>query len=180
MNNLGEAIKRKRQELGISAQQLAEILGVKLFRIYKWEGGAKPSDPEVWARLHEWLNLETEANQVNSTGSIKGSNIIERIIQQQNNLLEVLTKQSEALTVQSETANRILQRLTDKVEKKVESIDANLSGALAGVSSLALQVHSGRLVILQSLARLEKRPEDSLLKEADKIIEDRMEGVAGQ
>ena len=85
------------------------------------------------------------------------------LIKQQNKLIASLNKQSE-------TCNTILQRLSENVEKKVEAIDANLNDALGRVDSLKYDLYSGRKVVLQSLARLEKKPVNHLLNEADSII----------
>lgn len=88
---------------------------------------------------------------------------IESLMQQQNKLINSLNRQSEL-------SSTILQRMADNVEKKVESIDINLNDALGRVDSLKLDLYSGRMVVLQSLARLEKKPVNSLLAEADNII----------
>ncbi len=156
MDNLGELIKAKRQKQDISAQQLADYIGVKVFNVYKWENGSKPSDPDVYQKLKDWLNLESGIKKVD-------------------------TKEAELLTVLIELMkkqNHILDRQTKNVEERVEVINANLNSTLAGVTSLALQAHSSREVALRSLARLEKIPEETLLQEADKIIQDRMEALA--
>lgn len=85
------------------------------------------------------------------------------LIAQQNKLIVSMNKQAE-------TANEILKRMADNVEKKVTEIDTNLIDALGRVDSLKLDLYSGRMVLLQSLARLENKPENSLLAEADNII----------
>jgi transcriptional regulator with XRE-family HTH domain len=67
--------------------------------------------------------------------------------------------------------NTILERQTKNVEEKVETIDSNLRGAFGRLDSLKLELHSGKTIVLQSLARLEKKPVNSLLKEADSIVQ---------
>jgi hypothetical protein len=90
------------------------------------------------------------------------------IMNQQNKLIISLNKQSE-------TANEILRRLADNVEKRVDKIDVNLIDALGRMDSLKMDIYSERMVVLQSLARLEKKPENSLLSEADNIISSMLE-----
>jgi hypothetical protein len=89
-------------------------------------------------------------------------NSLSLLIQQQNKLIGSLNKQSE-------TANAILKKLSESVVDKVENVDINLNDALARIDSLKMDVYSGRQVILQSLARLEKKPVNALLSEADNI-----------
>jgi hypothetical protein len=79
-------------------------------------------------------------------------------------------KTPELLTVLVELMkrqNHILERQLENVELKVERIDTNLDDALGRVESLKLDLISGRIVVLKSLARLEKKNPDTLLKEAD-------------
>lgn len=63
--------------------------------------------------------------------------------------------------------NKFLQ---DLLISKVDKIDTNLSTTLGGVLQLSLHVESAREVALRSLARLEKKPQDALKNEADKIV----------
>lgn len=88
---------------------------------------------------------------------------IDEILRQQNNLIKTLT-------LQSETANGILQRITDNVENKLGDLDANLKDALGRVESLKYDVFSGRQVTLESLARIEGKKPGALVKEADSIV----------
>lgn len=88
---------------------------------------------------------------------------LQTLIIQQNKLIVSMNRQSE-------TANAILQRLTDNVEGKIAQIDTNLIDALGRVDSLKFDVYSGRQVVLESLARLEGKSEKSLLKRADSIV----------
>jgi hypothetical protein len=85
-------------------------------------------------------------------------------------LIHHQSKILEVLQIQSETANKILHRLATNVEEKIVTIDSNLKDVQGRVDSLKLDVYSGRTVVLRSLARLEKKPENTLLKEADNII----------
>jgi len=52
----GKQIKEKRTSLKWSASKLARHLKVKAGNIYKWEQGIKPSNPEEFIKVQEWLN----------------------------------------------------------------------------------------------------------------------------
>ena len=62
---------------------------------------------------------------------------------------------------------------------RLEQIHANSNLALAGLDKINLDAESMRIVALQSLSRLEKKPSDELLKEADKIKRDKIQ-VSGK
>jgi len=68
-----------------------------------------------------------------------------------------------------ENNEAFLQRL---LEGQLQQINANLNLAVAGLHKITLDTDSMRTVALESLNRLEKKPEGELLKEADKIIYD--------
>ena len=57
---IGEQIKNKRLRERLSAEDLAIRLNVKKENIYKWERGSTPSDPEVYARVQDWLTDKVE------------------------------------------------------------------------------------------------------------------------
>ncbi len=108
-------------------------------------------------------NASIEKDQVIQEPEPEYGNVTERLLTQQNKLIDSMNKQSEV-------ANSILNHLANNVESKVEVIDSNLNDALGRIESLKLDLRSGRNVVLKSLARLEKRTENSLVKEADSII----------
>lgn len=70
----GELIREKRKLLGLSAEELAVILRVTEGKIYKWEKGHKPSDPQEYLRLMEWMGKELE-NVPPATEPTQNSNI---------------------------------------------------------------------------------------------------------
>jgi transcriptional regulator with XRE-family HTH domain len=59
--SLGEEIKAKRKNDGLSAEALANLIGVSMDNIYKWEKGTRISNPEDYEKIKAWLsgNLET-------------------------------------------------------------------------------------------------------------------------
>jgi transcriptional regulator with XRE-family HTH domain len=56
----GEQIRIKRKQLGLSAQELADVLQVKKDNVYKWEKGTRPTDPQEYQRLENWLSGKME------------------------------------------------------------------------------------------------------------------------
>lgn len=66
----GKPIKDKRKELGLSAKELAEIIGVKEGNIYKWEKGTKPHDPENFLKIQNWLSGKTETVTDSKNGAV--------------------------------------------------------------------------------------------------------------
>lgn len=55
-SGIGERIKEKRKAERLSAEDLAIKLNINRANVYKWEKGSKPSDPEEYKRLMDWLN----------------------------------------------------------------------------------------------------------------------------
>lgn len=58
--SLGNQIRQKRKKLGLSADQLSELLGISKDKIYKWETGTKPSDAVELLKVQAWLSTELE------------------------------------------------------------------------------------------------------------------------
>ena len=87
----GKKIKEKRVSLKWSAEKLAKHLKVKAGNIYKWEKGIKPSDPEEYMRVINWLNDSKETvKPVNGVSDYweKYFSLLEKY----NTLLEKLVK----------------------------------------------------------------------------------------
>ncbi|HEU4903200.1 MAG TPA: helix-turn-helix transcriptional regulator [Flavisolibacter sp.] len=59
--NLSDAIKRKRKEESLSAKDLASKIQVRVDNLYKWEKGTKPTDPEDYLKVMNWLNGKVES-----------------------------------------------------------------------------------------------------------------------
>lgn len=56
----GSEIRKRRKEMGLSTQALADLLKVKVDNLYKWEKGTKPTDPEDYIKLENWLSGKLE------------------------------------------------------------------------------------------------------------------------
>lgn len=58
VNSLGETIKNRRKELGITQPHLAELAGISTNTLYKLERGQSNPSLEVLHKLAEVLGLE--------------------------------------------------------------------------------------------------------------------------
>jgi hypothetical protein len=114
----------------------------------------------------EWAKLSKSGNKVEETiveePAAEYDGVYKKLIVQQNKLIDSMNQLSA-------TSNRILSKMADSVETKVDILDLNLTDALARIESLSMNMKSGRHVVLKSLARLEGKPEGQLLAEADSI-----------
>src|SRR5437879_5381110 len=62
---LGDYIKAKRFEKGLSQQQLAKQLGVTKASVCQWENDCCRPDPNHWPPLHRQLRLESGLQRPN-------------------------------------------------------------------------------------------------------------------
>lgn len=145
---IGEKIKHKRIKERMSAQDLAIKLSLKKENIYKWESGSKPSDPEEFARVSAWLN-NSESVPHETVPAIQIQPNTDRLLEMMVELMK--------------TQNHILQG-------SVKGIEINLDKTQTGVDTIQMEVSSAHEVMLRSLARLEKKDQNILLKEASSII----------
>lgn len=89
---------------------------------------------------------------------------------------ELITTLMSQLITLTNTTNKILERQEKDIVQKIERIDTNLSQVSAQAESLKFDLVSGRMVVLQSLARIEGAGENHLLKQADNIRADLARG----
>lgn len=67
--SLANDIKTKRKAEKLTAEGLAERIGVSKDNIYKWEKGTKPSDPEDYQKIMAWLGRKIEIVPIKKPGS---------------------------------------------------------------------------------------------------------------
>jgi hypothetical protein len=65
---------------------------------------------------------------------------------------------------------KLLEELTTQLKWMRERVDSNLDATLAGLANISTRQSVDREVVYRSLSRLEKKNQDALLKEADKIM----------
>jgi transcriptional regulator with XRE-family HTH domain len=158
MDTLGKRIKEKRKAERLSAEDLAVKLGTKKENIYKWEEGAKPSDPEIFSRLNGWL-----ANTYFNTN--KSEQQPENTISFREHLEAVKEQKRMAEQYAKELKEIIIAQLTG-LDHKLTAAGKNLDAALAAAFQQSLTMDAMGSTVLESLARLEKKKPDSLVLEA--------------
>lgn len=119
--HIGEQIKKKRKELGLSAEKLAERLSIKAAtNIYKWENGSMPSDPEEYQRILAWLH--GSENGVNSTITMRAEDRIAELLRDKEVLRESIQLSLNALLEGHEV-----------IKLKIDSSLNDLSGKIAAL-----------------------------------------------
>lgn len=91
---------------------------------------------------------------------------IEKQHKPEPSLLEALMQKLITVT---DTTNRLLERQEKQLLDKVDNIDTNLNLVSAQTQKISLELESGRMVALMALSRLEKKPVNELIDEADSI-----------
>ncbi|MGN7786788.1 hypothetical protein ACTJIJ_19805 [Niabella sp. 22666] len=85
-------------------------------------------------------------------------------------LLQSHTTILESIRLQHETTNNVLKFLSESIATDVKTLLLNSKDMLARATGLFLKGEAVSTIALQSLARLEKKPEASLVYEADKMF----------
>lgn len=88
-------------------------------------------------------------------------------------LVQLMQKQNSLMEMQNRILKEMKEGVQDRVvniEKDLKKVDSNLENALGFAIRLETFSEAARTVILESLARLEKKPEGSLIGEVNKMI----------
>lgn len=158
-----ENIRQARLSAGLDQQELADKIGIKRSTYQYWE--QKTPGIDKVHQVERALNLPK--------GSLLDENFVKPVIQEAPAEYKKPDRTQELLEVMIgliKTQNVILERQSINLDKRVEEIGSNLSEVAGALQVMEIQLHSGREVVLESLARIEKKPPHSLLKEADKIM----------
>lgn len=89
-------------------------------------------------------------------------------------LVQLMQKQNSLMEMQNRILSEMKEGVQDKVvciEKDLKKVDSNLETVLGYSISLERLTTYAREVVLKSLARLEKKPEESLLEELRRTIQ---------
>lgn len=161
-NEADKLISEIQYKTGLSLEEIADKIGYSrpYLNNVKLKGGGK----KVIGVLREKF-AEILQNVPRATFNNQGRQEPE---DQKNNL-----SQEELLSVLVQlirTQNRILEKQEIDLVERVKDIEVNLKDALGRVDSIKLDVYSGKIVILESLARLEKKKSGALISEADSIV----------
>lgn len=174
----GRVIRKKRKELKLSAPQLAELLQVNLQNLYKWEKGTKPSDPEDYIKIENWLSgkLEIVPNHTNHEpvkpavatvpGEINTQQLIEAII--------TLTRNNEKVIDTNATVaetNRVLANRLVAIEQSPTAGDGEQT-----LKETVYTVIGYREYIIDLAAHLTKKSKKKILEDLDnKVREAKMD-----
>ncbi len=165
MKSIGDQIRKAREAKRWTQEQMADKLGITLRQYNKYEGGEFPKyKQEVVERIDQILGTTVreriyEQNIPNKEASAAFGGDASAGVQ---DLLGVLVQLMK-------TQNHILEEQKEEIKDRVKRIDVNLTDALGRIDGIQFDIVSGRQVVLESLARLESKPEKNLLKQADNI-----------
>lgn len=143
------------QRRGLNVAKFSKKTGIPVDRIYQWKKGNGKPKAEDAKIITEWLNGKSEKLQETKIddplpfGGVRVT-LLDYIheIQQQKDFLQELLKEN------------------------MVKIASNLETVVGKAEGLQFDLISGRNTVLKSLARLEKKPELSLLNESDKLKAD--------
>lgn len=166
MSNSVEILQSARKKKGLSQEALAAKIGISHRMLQRYEEGRFPKyKSDVVKRIDEVLGTNLYELIYESKGTAKETEDMPAL------LVQLMKAQNSLLSVQ----NKILEDQKESVVSKVNNIDENVTKLIDGLSVVELQVHSGRQVALESLARLEKKKKvQELLQEADKIVAEKL------
>ncbi|MBN8833773.1 MAG: hypothetical protein BGO53_08840 [Sphingobacteriales bacterium 39-19] len=138
--NILNRLKIKREELGMNVNELARLLHVKAHNIYKWEGGTRPVDGEVYKKLESFINGIYDP--CIEKGIVNLQKLVDFESEQKQSFVKNAPRHLQTLSVENITAaaaleaqkqtiellkkenERLLRELEDLKEKKTESSKA--------------------------------------------------------
>lgn len=163
----GKEIKRLRGK-DVTASKAAKFIGVGVDRLRKWEErDTDPVDTGDRAKIEAYFGVKLD--QLHTVASF---DFVEKKpaggLQEAAHapMLEILMQKLIQVT---DTTNRLLERQEKGLLEKVDRVDANLNVVVAQTEKIGVELESGRMVALMALSRLEKKPVDELIHEADNI-----------
>lgn len=158
----GKKLKELREAKPYTQKQIATSLGVTPRQIQRYEEGAIPRPNKVKALnkifKFDFFTVMDDTKGRNGNGAQTSNDPLPS-----GDMKITLKDYLDEIKQQKEFLQELLLN-------KVGTIDANLKQALGGVVQLSLHVESAREVVLEALARLEKKPKGSLIAEADNIV----------
>jgi DNA-binding transcriptional regulator YiaG len=159
MESLGKKIKEKREKDRLSAEDLAIKLQTKKENIYKWEKGAKPSDPHVYARIQNWLE-----------GLDSGTKKLEENAHAPNGM------QSKYIKILEEQ----LEEYKNKVHAILQRMEPNLKYASDNIIVSRAEIRAyGQYTVMKD-AKQDVRKYEKIMVEIDKLIGENFSSVRQQ
>lgn len=193
MLQIHEKIKRARVSAGLTEEEMATKLKVRRSTYQYWETKTPKIDKIM--KISQVLGLpddyffvsndegsvpakskegNTSSDEEKKEETVSANDLIIQLLKQQNSSMKTMEQLMK-------TQNSLLEDQKKSVVSKISTMEINLNKALGGVSKLSLHVESAREVVLQSLARLEKKKDENyLLREADKKVVEKIESLSEQ
>jgi transcriptional regulator with XRE-family HTH domain len=154
MAHLGEKLKSYRLQKGMNQPEMAEYVGIAYRTYQDIEKTGKAKKVEVLDKILRKTGIDTQVPASSDNGNHTPT------------ILETLMARLASLT---ETQNRILERQEKGLLEKVDKMDVNLNTIAALAEKIDYELESGRATVLRALSRLEKKPVNELVNEADNL-----------
>lgn len=166
-SEFGMKLKELREQAKpkITQQALANHLGLKSIKqVQRYEEGTIPDMGKLLALgalfKYDFIGLLKGSPQNAPITSLEAQQAPKDIY---------LDKYIASLEFNNKTLAQSIQLTLDTILKLQAKADEHLETVEAGVTQLSTHLDSNSQVVLRSLARLEKKPQNALLDEADRI-----------
>ena len=160
--NLGDVIKTKRKELGLTQAQLAEALGISTQAVSKWERGAGYPDVSQIVPLARTLNISTD-NLLDYKDRYKELNHTWLLASckyegGEESIYTLIDIDEKALKEYPDDYTFLYRRVVDKFRAALDEEDqekrSDLLLSCVGNAQWALSKHPGDDCIISTLARV--------------------------
>lgn len=161
IENLGRKIKNKRKAERLSAEDLAQKLGLKAANIYKWEKGSNPSDAEEYLAITAWLN-NSEYIPKKSEESVRP--IIKDDAADYNSPLPIgnfqvtLGDYVNLLKEKARIAEERERDLIDIIKGKLNNIETNSKEIADDISALTIENQAAHRALMDSVDVAAEQP----------------------
>lgn len=109
-NFTGPQIRTKREQLGLTAGQLASMLDISKANLYKWEKGHLPSNPKDYIKVESWLKGKVESVPRATTATETPQN------GQKNSPHPTLTEIGELVKKIQYVTNFTIEQIADRIK----------------------------------------------------------------
>lgn len=167
--HLGQKLKLYRREHGLDQFEMAEKVGVSHRKYQEIEKTGIIQKVGDLATVNKILNENAQKDAQEARKEVPPKTDLDQVLPMGDLKLTVrdYINKVEEMVRKTEEHNLFLQKM---LSDKTEVIDQNLKKTLAYAGRISLRVDAASEVALESLARLEKKPEGSLVAEVGKEV----------
>jgi transcriptional regulator with XRE-family HTH domain len=165
----GKEIRKKRDLLGLSARELADLLNVDKANLYKWEKGHMPSDPTDYIKIENWLKNGHAESVPKSTisGSLENKNEDQlNMVLPLGDLKVTLKDHFDLLKQIADEAKKEKERLYNLLENKLADLVSNSKTILADLQDASRMTRADDLTMMRGTDRILGREDGASAKEA--------------